>query len=72
MSDLLCVYFMPNTKHYQRFGFNQTQIMGLVELYRTTRDTKYLKLAEKFINRRGTYEIKHDDTTIVGVELGLS
>ena len=63
-ADLLYAYFMPDTKHYQRFGFNQTQIMGLVELYRTTRDVKYLKLAEKFINRRGTYEIKHDDTTI--------
>ncbi|WP_111706199.1 glycoside hydrolase family 127 protein [Lutibacter citreus] len=63
-ADLLYTYFMPDTKHYQRFGFNQTQIMGLVELYRTTRDKKYLNLAEKFINRRGTFEIKHDDTTI--------
>ncbi|MBJ2173587.1 glycoside hydrolase family 127 protein [Aureibaculum sp. A20] len=62
-ADLLYTYFMPDTKHYQRFGFNQTQIMGLVELYRTTRDKRYLKLAEKFINRRGTFEIKHDDTT---------
>ena len=63
-ADLLCAYFLPETKHYGRFGFNQTQIMGLVELYRTTRNAKYLKLAEKFINRRGTFEIKHDDTTI--------
>ncbi len=37
----------------KRFGFNQTQIMGLVELYRTVGDEKYLKLAEKFINLRG-------------------
>lgn len=64
MADLLCVYFMPDTKHYQRFGFNQTQIMGLVELYRTVKNEKYLQLAEKFINRRGTYEIKHDSTTL--------
>lgn len=62
-ADLLYTYFMPDTKHYQRFGFNQTQIMGLVELYRTVKDEKYLKLAEKFINRRGTFEIKHDSTT---------
>ncbi|WP_299184084.1 beta-L-arabinofuranosidase domain-containing protein [uncultured Aquimarina sp.] len=63
-ADLLYTYFMPDTKHYQRFGFNQTQIMGLVELYRTVKDSKYLHLAEKFINRRGTFEIKHDSTTI--------
>ena len=63
-ADLLYTYFMPDTTHYQRFGFNQTQIMGLVELYRTVQDVKYLKLAEKFINRRGTFEIKHDSTTI--------
>ncbi|WP_166382782.1 glycoside hydrolase family 127 protein [Polaribacter sp. 11A2H] len=69
MADLLHAYFMPDTKHYQRFGFNQTQIMGLVELYRTTRDKRYLKLAEKFINRRGTYEIEHDSTT-VGYPIG--
>jgi len=62
-ADLLYAYFMPDTKHYQRFGFNQTQIMGLVELYRTTKDKKYLKLAEKFINRRGTFDIEHDSTT---------
>ncbi len=69
MADLLHAYFMPDTKHYQRFGFNQTQIMGLVELYRTTKDKKYLKLAEKFINRRGTFEIEHDSTT-VGYPIG--
>ena len=63
-ADLLYTYFMPDTTHYQRFGFNQTQIMGLVELYRTVQDVKYLKLAVKFINRRGTFEIKHDSTTI--------
>ncbi len=62
-ADLLVAYFMPDTTHYQRFGFNQTQIMGLVELYRTVKDKKYLKLAEKFINRRGTFEIKHHSTT---------
>lgn len=62
-ANLLYAYFMPDTKHYQRFGFNQTQIMGLVELYRTVRDVRYLNLAEKFINRRGTFDIRHDSTT---------
>lgn len=62
-ANLLHTIFMPDTKHYGRFGFNQTQIMGLVELYRTVNDDKYLKLAEKFINNRGKYEVKHDATT---------
>lgn len=63
-ADLLHTIFMPETKHYARFGFNQTQIMGLVELYRSVGDVKYLRLAEKFINNRGKYEVKHDSTTI--------
>jgi len=63
-ADLLYTYFMPETKHYGRFGFNQTQIMGLVELYRTTKEDKFLRLAEKFINNRGKYEVKHDATTL--------
>ncbi|WP_017446907.1 glycoside hydrolase family 127 protein [Gayadomonas joobiniege] len=63
-ADLLYTIFYPDTRHFQRFGFNQTQIMGLVELYRTVGDDKYLKLAQKFIDRRGTYKIEHDSTTI--------
>ncbi len=62
-ADLLYTIFMPETKHYGRFGFNQTQIMGLVELYRTTRDKKYLDLAERFINNRGKYTVEHHSTT---------
>ena len=31
------------------FGFNPTNIMGLVDLYRVTEDEKYLKLSEAFI-----------------------
>ncbi|MGS0524452.1 glycoside hydrolase family 127 protein [Zobellia nedashkovskayae] len=62
-ADLLYTIFMPDTKHFGRFGFNQTQIMGLVELYRTLGDKKYLQLAEKFIDNRGKYEVKHHTTT---------
>ena len=68
-AELLYTIFFPDTKHYRRFGFNQTQIMGLVELYRTVGDKKYLELAQKFIDRRGTYEIEHDSTT-VGYPIG--
>ncbi len=56
--------FMPESRRYGRFGFNQTQIMGLVELYRTTKDGRYLKLAEKFINNRGKYGVDENPATI--------
>lgn len=62
-ADLLYTIFFPESKQYGRFGFNQTQIMGLVELYRTTKDSKYLKLAERFINNRGKYKVEHHPTT---------
>ncbi|WP_317124798.1 glycoside hydrolase family 127 protein [Aureibaculum luteum] len=52
--------FQPQPKELARFGFNQVQIMGLVELYRTTKDRKYLELAEIFINMRGKSELKPD------------
>ena len=63
-ADLLYTLFYPETKQLGRFGFNQTQIMGLVELYRATDDKKYLELAARFINRRGKYEVDHNSTTI--------
>ncbi len=62
-ADLLYTIFYPETKQFGRFGFNQTQIMGLVELYRITKDKKYLQLAERFINRRGKYAVVHHPTT---------
>ncbi|MGB4959688.1 MAG: beta-L-arabinofuranosidase domain-containing protein [Saprospiraceae bacterium] len=62
-ADLLYTIFYPETKQYGRFGFNQTQIMGLVELYRTTRNIKYLKLAEKFVDRRGKYPVEEHPST---------
>ena len=62
-ADLIYDIFYPETEKYGRFGFNQTQIMGLVELYRTTKDERYLQLAERFINRRGTFEVAHNNST---------
>jgi len=62
-ADLLYTIFFPETKQFGRFGFNQTQIMGLVELYRATHNHKYLDLAKCFIMRRGKYEVKHHPTT---------
>ncbi|WP_111706202.1 glycoside hydrolase family 127 protein [Lutibacter citreus] len=62
-ADLLYNNFIPEDEEMGRFGFNQTQIMGLVELYRTTKDKKYLELAEKFINNRGKYKVAESAST---------
>ncbi|QDV86434.1 glycoside hydrolase family 127 protein [Planctomycetes bacterium TBK1r] len=61
-ADYLYDLFEPQPKELARFGFNQTQIMGLVELYRTTKDKRYLQLAEIFINMRGKSPPVPDDT----------
>lgn len=53
--------FAPHPKELRHFGFNPTNIMGLVDLYRVTEDEKYLKLAELFIEMRGTSETHRDD-----------
>ncbi len=62
-ADMLYNLFQPMPDSLKRFGFNQTQIMGLVEMYRTTKDKRYLELAETFINVRGTFDIIEDETT---------
>ncbi len=62
-ADYLYQLFVPITDKLKRFGFNQTQIMGLVELYRTVQDKRYLELAEQFIDLRGTFDIVEDVTT---------
>ena len=61
-ADHLVRTFGPQPKELARFGFNQTQITGLVELYRTTRNKEYLRLAEIFINMRGRSKPEPDDT----------
>ena len=60
-ANLIYDTFKDDEKKLAYFGFNQTQIMGLVELYRTTKDKRYLELAELFINNRGKFksEIKN-------------
>lgn len=61
-ADNLYDTFISEPEHLKRFGFNQTQIMGLVELYRTTKSRKYLELAELFINMRGKSKVEPDET----------
>ncbi|WP_020568215.1 glycoside hydrolase family 127 protein [Neolewinella persica] len=65
-ADNLYETFSPQPKELSRFGFNQTQIMGLVEMYRETGDKRYLELAEQFINARGKSKVEVDKTTRYG------
>ncbi len=61
-ADYLYTVFSPQDPELARFGFNPSQIMGLMELYRTTRDAKYLELAEIFINMRGSVPVEEHPT----------
>jgi len=52
--DYLCKTFQPREPRLAHFCFNPSNIMGAVELYRTTRDDKYLELAKTFVDMRGS------------------
>ncbi|MBC8869628.1 MAG: glycoside hydrolase family 127 protein [Planctomycetes bacterium] len=54
VGDYLYDVFAPRPKELAHFGFNPSNIMGAVDLYRTTRNPKYLKLAGIFIDMRGS------------------
>jgi DUF1680 family protein len=53
-ADYLYQVFQPRPPELAHFCFNPSQIMGLVELYRTTGEKKYLELAEVFVDMRGS------------------
>jgi DUF1680 family protein len=53
-ADYLWDVFSPLPPDLGDFGFNPSQIMGLVELYQVTGNEKYLKLADIFVTMRGT------------------
>jgi len=54
--DYLYTVFKEPTPELALLNFNPSQIMGLVELYRSTGEQKYLELAEIFVNMRGIPE----------------
>ena len=54
-ADYLYDTFISRDPDKARFGFNPSQIMGLVELYRETKETRYLELARIFVENRGAH-----------------
>jgi uncharacterized protein len=52
-ADYLYGVFKPRPKQLAHFCFNPSRIMGVVELYRVTREAKYLELGGIFVDMRG-------------------
>ena len=54
LADYLCGVFLPTPPALANFGFNPSQIVGLVDLYRVTGEHRYLELAGVFVSNRGS------------------
>lgn len=54
-ADYLYDTFKSRDPDKARFGFNPSQIMGLVELFRETTNRRYLELARIFVENRGAH-----------------
>ncbi len=53
-ADYLYTTFQPRPKALAQFGFNPSNIMGAIDLYRVTGNPKYLELAKIFVDMRGS------------------
>ena len=54
LADYLYRTFEPRPPELAHYGWNPSNIMGLVDLYRITSDDKYLELAGIFVDMRGS------------------
>jgi DUF1680 family protein len=54
LADYLYGVFAPRPTDLAHFGWNPSNIMGLVDLYRVTGEKRYLELAGIFVDMRGS------------------
>ena len=54
LADYLYDLFEPRPDELAHFGWNPSNIMGLVDLYRITGEQRYLELAGVFVDMRGS------------------
>ncbi|HPL05844.1 MAG TPA: glycoside hydrolase family 127 protein, partial [Bacteroidales bacterium] len=60
-ADFLCRFYETATAELARNAICPSHYMGVVEMYRTTGDPKYLELSKNLINIRGMVENGTDD-----------
>ena len=56
VSDFLCLAFAHPTPELARFDICPSHYMGIIEMYRTTGDARYLELGKRFIDMRDLVE----------------
>jgi len=54
LGDYLYKVFQPRPPELAHYGWNPSNIMGLVDLHRVTGDSRYLELAGIFVDMRGS------------------
>ena len=54
LADYLHDLFQPRPPELAHFGFNPSNTMGAIDLYRVTGEQKYLDLAKTFVDMRGS------------------